>query len=145
MNTKESFIKSNTNEKPMKRVLTNPLKKLDPSADVEYGALSPMPVMDTSYGNFQSLAAAINDFDDKLAENQITLIATNNLTIAIERVTWLAPSFVRLGGISNGSYIELVQSVSNVNLVMVAHPKSVKEPQRQPIGFYTESTEPIDS
>ncbi|MDB5055144.1 MAG: hypothetical protein JWM44_3194 [Bacilli bacterium] len=143
MNTKESFIKSNTNEKTMKRILSNPLKNLDPSADVEYGALSSMPVLDTSYGNFQSLAAAINDFDDKLAENHITLIVTNDMTMAIERVTWLAPSFVRLGGISNGSYIEIVQSVSNVSLVMVAHPKSVKEPKRQPIGFYSESTEPI--
>jgi hypothetical protein len=142
MNAKETFIKSNTNEKPMKRVLTNPLKNLNPFADVEYGALSSMPVLDTSYGNFQSLAAAINDFDDKLAENHITLIATNNITMAIERVTWLAPSFVRLGGISNGSYIELVQSVSSINLVMVAHPKSVEEPERQPIGFFSESTEP---
>jgi translation elongation factor EF-4 len=143
MNTKESFIKSNTNEKPTKRILANPLKNLNPAADVEYGALSSMPVLDTSYGNFQSLAAAINDFDDKLAENNITLIVTNGMTMAIERVTWLAPSFVRLGGISNGSYIEIVQSVSNVSLVMVAQPKSVKEPKRQPIGFYSESTEPI--
>jgi hypothetical protein len=143
MNTKESFIKSNTNEKHTKRILANPLKNLDPVADVEYGALSSMPVLDTSYGNFQSLAAAINDFDDKLAENHITLIVTNNMTIEIKRVTWLAPSFVRLGGISNGSYIEIVQSVSNFNLVMVAQPKSVKEPERQPIGFYSESTEPI--
>jgi translation elongation factor EF-4 len=143
MNTKESFIKSNTNEKTMKRILSNPLKNLDPSADVEYGALSSMPVMDTLYGNFQSLAAAINDFDDKLAENHITLIVTNGTTMAIQRVTWLAPSFVRLGGISNGSYIEIVQSVSNVSLVMVAQPKSLKEPQREPIGFFTESTEPV--
>jgi uncharacterized protein (DUF1919 family) len=143
MNTKESFIKSNTNEKPMKRILTNPLKNLVPFTDVEYGALSSMPVLDTSYGNFQSLSAVINDFDNKLAENHITLIVTNGMTMAIERVTWLAPSFVRLGGISNGSYIEIVQSVSNVSLVMVAHPKSVEEPQRQPIGFYSESTEPI--
>jgi hypothetical protein len=143
MNTKESFIKSITNEKTTKRLLINPLKNLDPFADVEYGTLSSMPVLDTSYGNFQSLAAAINDFDDKLAENHITLIVTNDMTMAVERVTWLAPSFVRLGGISNGSYIEIVQSVSNVNLVMVAHPKSVEEPQREPIGFYSESTEPI--
>jgi hypothetical protein len=143
MNTKETFIKSNTNEKPMKRVLNNPLKNLNPVADVEYGALSSLPVMNTSYGNFQSLAAAINDFDDKLAENHITLIATNNMTMAIQRVTWLAPSFVRLGGISNGSYIELVQNVSSINLVMVAHPKSVEEPERQPIGFFSESTETI--
>jgi translation elongation factor EF-4 len=145
MNTinKESIIKSNTNEIPTKRVLTNPLKKLDPSADAEYGALSAMPVSDSSYGTFQSLAAAINDFDDKLAEDQITLIAANNMTMAIQRVTWLAPSFVRLGGISNGSYIEIVQSVSNVSLVMVAQPKPVEEPKREPIGFYSESTEPI--
>jgi translation elongation factor EF-4 len=143
MNTKESFIKSMTSEKPMKRILTNPLKNLDPIDDVEYGTLSTMPVLDTLYGNFQSLAAAIHDFDDKLAENNITLIATNNVTMAIERVTWLAPSFVRLGGIANGSYIEIVQSINNVNLVMVAQPKSVKEPNREPIGFYSESTEPL--
>jgi hypothetical protein len=143
MDTKESFIKSNSTEKHMGRILANPLKNLDPVADVEYAALSPMPVLDTSYGNFQSLAAAINDFDDKLAENHITLIATNGMTMAIERVTWLAPSFVRLGGISNGSYIEVVQSVSNISLVMVAHPNPDKEPKRQPIGFYSESTEPI--
>jgi hypothetical protein len=91
--------------------------------------------------NETCLAAAINDFDDKLAENHITLIVTNEMTMAIDRVTWLAPSFVRLGGISNGSYIEIVQSISNVSFVMVAHPKSVEEPQRQPIGFYSESTE----
>jgi hypothetical protein len=143
MNAKESFIKSNANEKHTKRILANPLKNFDQIADVEYGALSSMPVLDTSYGNFQSLAAAINDFDDKLAENHITLITTNNMTMAIQKVTWLAPSFVRLGGISNGSYIEIVQSVSNVSLVMVAQPKPDKEPERQPIGFYSESTEPI--
>jgi translation elongation factor EF-4 len=143
MNTKESFIKSHTYEKPMNRVLTNPLKNLVPFVDVEYGAISPMPVLDTSYGNFQSLAAAINDFDDKLAENNITLIVTNGMTMAVERVTWLAPSFVRLGGISNGSYIEIVQSVSNVNLAMVAQPKTDKEPERKKIGFFSESTESI--
>jgi translation elongation factor EF-4 len=143
MNTKENFIKSITSENTTKRVLANPLKNLDPSADAEYGAISSMPVTDNLYGNFQSLAAAINDFDDKLAENHITLIVINGMTMAIQRVTWLAPSFVRLGGISNGSYSEIVQSVSNVSLVMVAHPKSVEEPQREPIGFFTESTEPI--
>jgi hypothetical protein len=143
MNTKESFIKSMTNEKPTKRILTNPLKNFEPVDDVEYGALSSMPVPATLYGNFQSLAAAIHDFDDKLAENNITLIVTNNMTMAIERVTWLAPSFVRLGGIVNGSYIEIVQSISNVSFIMVAQPKSVEEPNRKPIGFYSESTEPI--
>jgi hypothetical protein len=143
MNTKESFINSNPIEKPLKRTLINPLKNLVPFVDAEYGAIPSLPILDTSYGIFQSLAAAINDFDDKLAENHITLIVINNITMAIERVTWLAPSFVRLGGISNGSYVEMVQSVSNVNLVMVAQPNSVKEPKRQPIGFYSESTEPI--
>jgi hypothetical protein len=74
MNTKESFINSNTNERPLKRILTNPLKNLVPFADVA---------------------------------------------------------------------IEIVQSVSNVSFVMVAQPKPDKEPQRQPIGFYSESAEPI--
>jgi hypothetical protein len=144
MNTKESFLKSMTNEKPMKRILTNPLKNLEPfNAAEEYGALSSMPVPDPLYGNFQSLAAVIHDFDDKLAENNITLIVANNMTMAIERVTWLAPSFVRLGGICNGSYMEIVQSISNVSLVMLAQPKLVKEPNPEPIGFYSESTEQI--
>jgi hypothetical protein len=143
MNTKESFIKSSTTEKNLKRVLANPLKNLVPSVDVEYGVISPMPPLDTSYGNFQSLAAVINDFDDKLAENHITLIVVNGITIAIERVTWLEPSFVRLGGVSNGNYVEIVQSVSNVSLVMVAQPNVDNEPKRQPIGFYSESTESI--
>ncbi|MBP1989027.1 hypothetical protein [Paenibacillus eucommiae] len=146
MNNMDQHLESgNTQEKMMRRVLNNPLKNLD--SFVEF-AQSPTIVgrlqQDASYINFQNLAAAINDFDNSLAENYETLILINGMMVTLERVTWLAPSFVRVGGNMDGKHIELIQNVSNFSLVLIANLKTVDEPPRQPIGFYSESTDMIE-
>jgi predicted NAD/FAD-dependent oxidoreductase len=140
----EPFDKGSEKEKFMRRVLNNPLKNLD--SFVEF-AQSPSVLQfpqDASYISFQNLAAAINDFDNNLANNYETLIVINGMMIKLERVTWLAPSFVRLGGNLDGKHLELIQNSSNFSLILVANPKNVEEPARQPIGFYSESTDLIE-
>jgi predicted NAD/FAD-dependent oxidoreductase len=141
----DKIDKGSTHEKIMRRVLNNPLKDLD--SFVEF-AQSPTAVgrlqQDVSYMNFQNLAAAINDFDNNLENNYETLIVINGMMVTLERVTWLAPSFVRVGGNLNGKHIELIQNASNFSLVLVANLKTVDEPSRQPIGFYSESTDMIE-
>jgi hypothetical protein len=144
-NVGETFDKGTTQDKLMRRVLNNPLKNLD--SFVEF-AQSPSTVMhlpqNTSYAIFQNLAAAINDFDNHLADNHETLIVINGMMVKLERVTWLAPSFVRLGGNLDGKHLEVIQNANSFSLILVANPKKVEEPSRQPIGFYSESTDLIE-
>jgi hypothetical protein len=141
----ELLDKGSAQEKLMRRVLNNPLKNLD--SFVEF-AQSPSTVahfpQDASYVTFQNLAAAINDFDNNLAANHETLIVVNGMMVKLERVTWLAPSFVRLGGNLDGKHLELIQNANSFSLVLVANPKTVEEKSRQPIGFYSESTDLIE-
>ncbi|NHN33681.1 hypothetical protein [Paenibacillus agricola] len=137
--------KGSTQEKLMRRVLNNPLKNLD--SFVEF-AQSPSVLQhlpqDTSYVSFQNLAAVINDFDSNLAIDHETLIVVNGMMVKLERVTWLAPSFVRLGGNLEGKHLELIQNTNSFSLILIANPKTVAEPSRQPIGFYSESTDLIE-
>lgn len=138
------FDKSIAQEKLMRRVLNNPLKNLD--SFVEF-AQSPSIVrlpQNDSYISFQNLAAAINDFDNKLGDSHETLIVINGMMVKLERVTWLAPSFVRLGGNLDGKHLELIQNANSFSLILVANPKTVEESPRQPIGFFSESTDLIE-
>ncbi|SFL12919.1 hypothetical protein SAMN03159341_103382 [Paenibacillus sp. 1_12] len=138
------FDKAIAQEKLMRRVLNNPLKNLD--SFVEF-AQSPSVVrlpQNDSYISFQNLAAAINDFDNKLGESHETLIVINGMMVKLERVTWLAPSFVRLGGNLDGKHLELIQNANSFSLILVANPKTVEESPRQPIGFFSESTDLIE-
>ncbi|WP_240419204.1 hypothetical protein [Paenibacillus periandrae] len=140
----EPFDKAIAQEKLMRRVLNNPLKNLD--SFVEF-AQSPSIVrlpQNDSYISFQNLAAAINDFDNKLGDSHETLIVINGMMVKLERVTWLAPSFVRLGGNLDGKHLELIQNANSFSLILVANPKTVEESPRQPIGFFSESTDLIE-
>lgn len=141
----EPFDKGSAQEKLMRRVLNNPLKNLDSFVEFAQGpsVLQHLP-QDTSYVSFQNLAAAINDFDNNIAINHETLIVVNGMMVKLERVTWLAPSFVRLGGSLDGKHLELIQNANSFSLIMVANPKTVEASSGQPIGFYSESTDLIE-
>jgi hypothetical protein len=139
----EPFDKG-TQGKFIRKVLNNPLKDLDSFVEFAHSpSVLPFP-QNASYISFQNLAAAINDFDNNLADNHETLIVINGMMIKLQRVTWLAPSYVRLGGNFDGKHIELIQNATNFNLTLVANPKNVEEPSRQPIGFFSESTDLIE-
>jgi hypothetical protein len=127
----------------MSRLLNNPLKNLDVEFSQSPSTVVRLP-QDASYVSFQNLAAAINDFDNNLADNHETLIVINGMMVKLERVIWLAPSFIRLGGNLDGKHLELIQNANSFSLILVANPKAVEEPSRQPIGFYSESTDLIE-
>ena len=95
---------------------------------------------------YQRIVALINNFESELPDTMQAggrLVSAGDITFSIQDIGYWDPNMIVFyGELSDGSAVELVQHLSQLNLLLVAVPRKddVKQPRRV-IGF-TQKAEP---
>lgn len=91
---------------------------------------------------YQRIVALINNFEADLPENLQAggrLVSAGDITFSIQDIGYWDPNLIVFyGELSDGSSVELVQHISQLNLLLVAVPRhDDPEMPRRVIGFTT--------
>lgn len=95
---------------------------------------------------YQRITALINNFESELPDTMQAggrLVSAGDITFSIQDIGYWDPNMIVFyGELSDGSAVELVQHLSQLNLLLIAVPRrdDVKQPRRV-IGF-TRKNEP---
>ena len=120
-----------------KLVLVNPAGTTDEEEDPE----TPYLASDM----YKRVVTLINKFEEDLPDDLQAggrLVSAGNITFSIQDVGYWDPNMIVFyGELEDGSRVELVQHLSQLNLLLVAVKRSNSEEPRRVIGFTT-SPEP---
>ena len=92
---------------------------------------------------YKRLVSMINDFNKSLdSENEVGMQICNfgqKITVYIKDISYWNPSLIIFTGIDldSGNQVQLIQHVSQLNILLVKLPKKNKEEPKRPIGFNT--------
>ncbi len=92
---------------------------------------------------YQRLVALINNFESTLPDDMQAggrLVSSGNITFSIQDVGFWDPNMIVFyGELSDGSRVELVQHLSQLDLLLVAVPRKDPSQPRRVIGFETKN------
>ena len=96
---------------------------------------------------YAKITKLISDFEKDLPQSKqvgIALPALNNISVSLDSVSYWNPDIIMFyGHLLDGSSVELVQHVSQLNLILLALPRKEKLLSRRVIGFVTDKS-PLD-
>ena len=96
---------------------------------------------------YAKITKLISDFEKDLPQDKkvgIALPALNNISVSLDSVSYWNPDIIMFyGHLLDGSSVELVQHVSQLNLILLALPRKEKLLSRRVIGFVTDKP-PLD-
>ena len=94
---------------------------------------------------YKRIVMLIHDFEADMPEDLQAggcLVSSGNITFSIQDVGYWDPNMIVFyGELSDGSKVELVQHLSQVNLLLVAVKRSDPETPRRVIGFNVQDNE----
>ena len=115
--------------------------------------ISPASLMPQIHRNYQMadtvyehLVALINDFEENLPNDKQAggkLVAFQDTVFSIDDISYWNPNIIIFNGtLSNGSFVQLVQHTTQLNLLLVAVPRTddTSKPRRK-IGFSPDQEE----
>lgn len=92
---------------------------------------------------YQRIVALINNFEAELPDDMQAggrLVSSGNITFSIQDVGYWDPNMIVFyGELTDGSSVELVQHLSQLNLLLVAVKRTDPEQPRRIIGFNTKN------
>lgn len=109
--------------------------------EVKVPELVNTPAQNLASEFYNRIIKMINDFDAEIAQTDevgIKLVTFGNaITFNVTHVGYSNPSLIMFSGIrlDNGSYVNLVQHVSQISFLLTAVPRSNPEEPKKQIGF----------
>ena len=92
---------------------------------------------------YKRLVSMINDFNRSLdSDNEVGVQICNfgqQITVYIDDISYWNPSLIVFHGsdTKSGNPVQLIQHVSQINILLIKLPKKNKEEPKRPIGFHS--------
>ena len=97
---------------------------------------------------YAQLVQCINNFENSLPDDLQAggrLVSAGNLTFSIQNIGYWNPNVIIFqGSLTDGTEVELLQHISQLNVLLVAVPRQDTKEVRRKIGFLNEDAVEID-